>query len=383
MNVKSKNNAKICFSIKVSESIIKSLSGLKSKESLSYCKRASKLTVSEFLEELSNNDEMFSCVLQSQGIVDLLHEYFSKSNNNLDSFEKKVAQEFPQIYIKAIRVNQVFLKNDRIDFLETLDLSVALNLHIKVWRFLHDKESKLYSLICNEFNEPELKDVHTVLSEVLIWLEKQRFNNSSSEDLHHLADVYNFFIKKYFALIDSKSIKIDKIGFTKLFIEGVKSNKKDGIVFRILEHISAWEMLNDNFISAYSYDLEINPKEENGIIYFNKSPLKYYQRKLDGVRYGINSTVYQEQVMNMHETLLHSDASKVPIGNSPEENEMYYSHYIQGRKLDLFLSDLCIDTLNYKNSKQKVYDLFYPLLSYSQKCYYRYELPFKKKYSRL
>ena len=79
--------------------------------------RRSTASSSYFWNTFILQQDVFSACFSSQIALELLHNYYSKTAIFNTEFESKLAKEFPVVYIEAIRKNEVFFREDRINFL--------------------------------------------------------------------------------------------------------------------------------------------------------------------------------------------------------------------------------------------------------------------------
>lgn len=330
----------------------------------------------ELLNEICNTSKEFQLLFKFYRSDELLYQYFNSVNYS-ENFEQKIALEFPKLFIKAVRVNQVFTKPDRLDSLLLINLPKEHNVHQKVWKHLNAIDYQLWNSINKKVNELSGNELIEILTETIIWLENKKFEHQELFQNQHLSSVYSFFIKLFLQKHPNLSAKINSKKFTKIFYEklGKQTNKS---LTDLLEYISQWVNFNDSILSAYSFDLDIQPSVKNGIIYFNRHPQDYYKWKLDGVRYNLNRLNYLFKGIDFVEYLTEKEGMQIPKGSKPKDEEGNYQLAIQQWQLTTFLDDLKLDSFVFQSKEIKSQFLFQPLLTYSKNKNIRYEQGLQK-----
>ena len=330
----------------------------------------------ELLNEICNTSKEFQLLFKFYRSDELLYQYFNSINYS-ENFEQKIALEFPKLFIKAVRVNQVFTKPDRLDSLLLINLPKEHDVHQKVWKHLNAIDYQLWNSINKKVSELSSNELIEILTETIIWLENKRFEHQELFQNQHLSSVYSFFIKLFLQKHPNLSEKINSEKFTKIFYEklGKQTNKS---LTDLLESISQWVNFNDSILSAYSFDLDIQPSVKNGIIYFNRHPQDYYKWKLDGVRYNLNRLNYLFKGIDFVEYLTEKEGMQIPKGSKPRDEDGNYQLAIQQWQLTTFLDDLKLDAIVFQGKKIKSQLLFQPLLTYSKNKNIRYEQGLQK-----
>lgn len=330
----------------------------------------------ELLNEICNTSKEFQLLFKFYRSDELLYQYFNSVNYS-ENFEQKIALEFPKLFIKAVRVNQVFTKPDRLDSILLINLPKEHNVHQKVWKHLNAIDYQLWNSINKKVNELSGNELIEILTETIIWLENKKFEHQELFQNQHLSSVYSFFIKLFLQKHPNLSAKINSKKFTKIFYEklGKQTNKS---LTDLLEYISQWVNFNDSILSAYSFDLDIQPSVKNGIIYFNRHPQDYYKWKLDGVRYNLNRLNYLFKGIDFVEYLTEKEGMQIPKGSKPKDEEGNYQLAIQQWQLTTFLDDLKLDSFVFQSKEIKSQFLFQPLLTYSKNKNIRYEQGLQK-----
>ena len=286
-------------------------------------------------------DKNFELLFQSNSAIQLLHNYFCRYKVSLNPFELKIAKEFPDIYIQSIRLNQVYLRENRIDFLCNLNFEDSHKLHQKVWKCIHEEEQKRWNYIYENISALLNTPLTEILCQTVIWLEESRFKMSNVQQMTHLGSVYSFFVEYLFSEFPEKRYEIKEIepliiclnnAVNKLDVND--SGLNENPVFKILPNISIWVEFKDAIIIPYSFDLNIEPQEIDGAIFLNQTPESYYHWKLDGERYAFNQNNY-----------INRAKQNIEVNSFDNETEMLIS------ACTMFLSDLQIRNFQLVNVK--------------------------------
>ncbi len=309
----------------------------------------------------------------------LLFDYFSKSKCSCKKTEREIFEKHPKEFIQAVRTSQVFLEDDRFDALNSYDLG-EYSTHKRVWKFLQKTDSDLWNKI-----EVELKNIlHIPIDEILIyltfWLEKQRYKQNTVLVLTKLASIYSFFIKFYLHSTTEtlrKSEKEFSETFLKMFLDNFKKEKANPLS-NILQLIYNWVTFNDDILQAYCFDLDINVKEENGIVYFNQSPLRYYNWRLDGIRYQKNRlNYYQKSTEIVTARTKQTKGTYIPHKDKATF-DLNFEGAIKNQNIALILEDLQLHDFEWKGEKAGLLKTLIAISSYSNNRHNRYEEKLKK-----
>jgi hypothetical protein len=337
-----------------------------------------------FWSEFLLDESIFKILFESNSAEQLLHNYFSKSKIQEQALETKLAKEFPETFIKSIRVNQVFLNPDRIETLKAIPFKKEFQLHQKVWQKIYEIENDQWNGIQNELQSVLKLSLEDILSHCIIWLETNRFTDSSRQNIHHLASVYSFFIELVLTNQDTKTFSSkSEDDFFKHFLEVFTANFKNkeiienSIVSKLLFRISNWLNFKEYVISPYSFDLNIEPIQENELVFFNSTPQAYYKWILNGVRYEVNQLNYIFQGSELVEYLEKENRMKIP---GKTEHDIQRNRNLASLKWGtlLLLDDLACETFTIGNTKIESEKLLSPLLTYSFNRLGRYENSLKK-----
>lgn len=338
---------------------------------IDYCIKKKWFAETEFVEELLKHADIFTSVFDSQRADELLFNYFNSKNQISEKFEREVASKFPELYINAVRVSQVFLDEKRFDFLDTLVISEEFQIHKKVWKHLHGVDKNYWNAIQDNLSKLSKIQISDILTDVIIWLENKRFHKAELDNIDYLAFTYNFFIELFFKKFPQNTISTNRDEFfITLFNKLHEAINQD--LGKLLDNIEQWIVFNDFTLSAYCFDLNIFPKEENGIIYFNESPKDFYNRKLNGVRYLINNNEYNYKANEIVNKRIEKGEENI-AGKNEYEKSTNHSLAVKKQSLRYFLEDLAIENLIYNKQKIKCESLFEPLVTHSVNGKYRYE----------
>lgn len=325
--------------------------------------------------------EHFSALLSSESTIQLLHNYFKFYKKLVPEFELKLATEFPNLFIKAIRVNQVFFEPDRIEFLKSLPIGNDFKIHQKIWHKVFENEKQQWAEIQKELKNVLSLSIEDILSYCIIWLETNRFQDNDKIKINHLASVYSLFIELIISDKSRKHIQIKNSDeffghFLKAFTYTYQNEKliDENIISKLLYKISNWINFQETIVSPYSFDLNIEPKQENELISFNSTPEAYYKWILNGVRYEVNQLNYLLQGNSLVEYLEETNQMRIP---GRTEYDVQLNRNLAGTKYATLamLSDLACEDFNFYGKKINAQKVLEPLLTYSFNRLNRYEHP--------
>jgi len=293
-------------------------------------KQKSWLLNSDFIKTLfSENSKVFSDLFSNEFSDELLHEYF-KYSEHLPCFENKLAAEFPELFVKSVRLNTAFLCSNRLEQYSKINLPDDLQIHIEVWKKLYMQEISLWGEVEREMDAliQSGLEMDIVLSNTIKILSSSGSQNS--DQIQALSYFYSVFIELFLYRAPQEKIELSsKENFLKTFSESQKFPINQ-IIEKLLTNINKWVSFKDSFLYPYCYDLKIVPKSENKIVYFERNPEDHYKWELDGLRYNALRIDYSSD-------------------------------------LKLFLSDLKIENFTFGKKKIPVHSLYNPLFLASKK----------------
>lgn len=332
-----------------------------------------------FWENFILTEIVFDAIFNSDSADQVLHNYFSRCKIQVQKFETKLASKFPETFVKAIRINQVFLKADRIENLNYIQLDCKFQLHQKLWKRVYEIEQSQWKEIETELRSASIYSLNNILSHCIIWLETNRFTDSSQQSIHHLSSVYNFFIELVLSKYPEKNQDIlNGENFFKQFLEIFTSLYKDkktieeNPISKLLIRISHWINFKEHVISPYSFDLNIEPIQQNELVFFNSTPVAYYKWLVDGVRYEVNQLNYILRGNEFVEYLEQKNLTKIP-GNTEKDIQLNRNLASSKWATLLLLDDLACESFQIGNTRIEPEKLLSPLLTYSFNRLSRYE----------
>lgn len=325
-------------------------------------------------------ESKFDAFFESDSADQLLHNYFTLFRIPIPEFEIALAQEYPQVFIKAVRINQVFLRSERIDALSSIQFKEPYQLHQKVWKRIYEVEVSFWEDIQRELALVSKYSLSEILSHCVIWLETIRFTDNSPRTINHLGYVYSFFIELFFTKYPDKyHEKIPPSCFFEYFLKIVLDSPKkqesveNSNVSLLLSRISQWIRYRDHVISPYSFDFNKEPVQLNELVTFNSTPESHYKWLIDGVRYEINQLNYFFQGNDFVEELEEQGMIKIPVGKS--ESDIHLNRKLAASKWAtiLLLNDLGFTSFQIDKVRIDIETLLSPLLTYSFNRLIRYE----------
>lgn len=332
-----------------------------------------------FWNEYILQDEIFEVLLRSNSVDQLFHNYFYRNDDYVDRFELRVVEKFPYIYIRSIRLNQVYLKENRIDFLCGLNFEASHKIHQKVWHFIFKQDKLCWVEIQSELDKLRSLSTQQILINCIVWIEEFRFKKNSKEIFTRLGSTYSLFMELIFDKYHQKAnepIKEDEfiIEFVKT-IGKLKSNHSEPnfqIVSNLLKLLLNWVDFRDIIIYPYSYDLNINPVQQNEQIFFKSNPLAFYQWKVDGIRYEVNQQRYYFRAAEILNNLEEQQYIKI-AGKTTNDIQLNREKEIFRFSTLELMRDLGIEHFKVGENEVLIDKILNPLLNYSYNRNSRYE----------
>lgn len=393
-NKQIKENARIAFDKGNCVDAFTILSELQSvNEFISYAEKSDPKTKKKnwfqscdcFWNDFILQNHIFVEFLKSESTTQLFYNYFKCYKKRVPEFEQKLASDYPKLFITAIRVNQVFLESGRIETLKTLKFDENFQIHQKVWQKIHEIEVSKWTEIEKELPNVLSFSLEDILSNCIIWLETNRFQHTEQQHVHLLGRVYSFFMELVLTNQPFKKMELKNNDeffkhFSKIFAQTQKNKNLvvESPVAKLLLKITSWINFQENVVAPYSFDLTIEPKQEDELVCFNSSPEAYYKWALDGIRYEVNQIKYSFRGDEMVECLEETNQLQIP---GKTEGDIEINRKLAGIKYGTFLMLQDLSCLNFKlyNGKRiNVQKVLEPLLTYSYNRLLRYEYPLQK-----
>lgn len=332
-----------------------------------------------FWKEFILKEEVFAEFFKSDSGDQLLHNYFSPCNIHSLELESKLAKEFPEVLIKAIRVNQVFLKPEWIEHLTSFRLDHKYSLHQRFWDIIYKSEISNWNIIQKELLSISGYSLNDILTHCIIWLEEFRFLNHDKLTIYQLANIYSFFVELLMKTYPEKfKENIIAEDYFQYFLQVLTSTRSDNTLFeeskvsKLLYTINNWLKFREEIISPYSFDLSIQPQQENEFVYLNSTPEAFYKWVLNGIRYDLNQMSYQFQGNEFVVYLEKSGKVKIP-GKTEKDVFLNKELTISKWATLILMNDLGCKTFQIRSNRIETAELLTPLLTYSRNRLNRYE----------
>lgn len=328
-------------------------------------------------------EEVFGAILHLDSCDDLLHSLLSKWGNPAEEFLFRLAAAKIDTFLKAIRVNQAFIKDAYYPFLASLELPVQYSKHKSLWNFIHSKDLEFWGAIQQNLIPVAVLSPGKLLSNIVFWIESQRFTNPSKELLFHLGQVYGFIIE--LVLRDKGFMERNKtwsvtessffMEFVTEFVSFSNTPKEfdKNPIFNLLGISSNWLTFKGLVIDEYSFCPEKELVEKMGSFFLESTPLAYYQWLVDGTRYDITQFDYHLTGKDILEELLQSGRTKLPPGT--EANDYSFNRLLAEMKWSsiALLSDLGINRIQVNNAFVDTPNWVGPIMAFSFNKLFRYE----------
>ena len=339
-----------------------------------------------FWEIFILDPDVFTAIFTYNRAVEFLHNYYSKTDVFNQKIEEKLAREYPAIFIEAIRKNEVFFREDRIEFLLKDNL---LNddylIHQDVWESFQVKELEIWKEIKENIGFIEEYSLECILFFTVKYIETNNFEADFDRiNQATLTEVYSFFIDLILRNLKIKRGNINSDQFEMDFARNIHddSNQElNDIVFKCLDLIKHRQMLNTRFFQPYCYNIHFQPKYIYESLCFYESPESHYQWNVDETRYKVSELVYQVKGASIVEMQLEKGAEIPSKHKSDYVNNKQLAFGIQATietLNDLELTDFYINKVGSEKVKVKIEKLIKPIFAYSFNKYVRYYEPLKK-----
>lgn len=329
-------------------------------------------------------ENVFPVLFNSDHADQLLYYYFSQTSIVSKTMEERIALAFSEKYVRAVRTNQAFLMPHRYSILSSLTLPDKYASHSKIWKMLFQIEKDLWKEIETAGDKISSLRLNDILCQVIIWLENERFHKSNKESIHHLASAYSFFVEFLSSKMDDSEYKnvYGENQFLNLFFEMVlkrqgASSLDEDVVGQTLHSISKWINFRDSVIYPYSYDLAVEPLQQNEQLLFAVPPESRYKWRLDGARYEVTQLRYQYNAMNFVEELKASGHLKIPGKTSLDIQNNLRLAVLKWSTIFL-LNDLGITSFLMEGKNVGIEELLGPIITYGFNRMLRYEIPLTK-----
>ena len=350
-------------------------------------KNRTRKSYSYFWNTFVIKENVFVACFSSKRPVELLHSYFSKTDVFNELLETKLAIEYPSIFIEAIRKNEVFFREDRIDFLLKDDLLIdKYQIHQDVWESFQIEELRYWKEIESTVAEIEKHPLERILFFTVEYFETNNFEaNFDIINQSMLADVYSFFIDLVLRNPIIRQECLSSEHFEMAFLENVyedKSPELKKLVFKILKLINNRQTLNSRFFQPYCFNNQFQPKYIYESLHFYESPESHYQWNVDELRYKVSELAYNIKGTNIVEAQLKNGAV---IENKSKRKEDYSDNKtlvfnLQGiieTLNDLKLANFYFKDSSHKDIKVEIEKIIKPLCVYAFNRYTRYYKVFK------
>lgn len=336
-----------------------------------------------FWEEFAIKEEVFDALFQGKHGELLLYIYFTECKLFSQTFLEKLSKHHPQLLVKGIRINGIFLNENHLELLCKLSLPADLTIHQEVWKILQSTELEIWQNVNSGMDRLNGNDLKDILSDTIIWLEINRFGNNNRKRVNHLAVVYSFFIELLFSSEYrnkwNMNKDLDEGTFFNSFVRRFENagNSKDKIpdspIPQLLASISNLLGFRNTVLNTYRYSHDLIPIQENGLIYLQTSPEETYQWRVNGVRYDAIQLRYLKMGASFVEEVEQSGYMAIPKGRTAEDKDI--NRVLAGMKFaTLFmLEEMEISCMTIGNVSVKAEDVLSPLIAFSFNKLFRYE----------
>lgn len=343
------------------------------------CKKCT-FSSSYFWNTFILQQDVFLACFSSQGALELLHNYYSKTAIFNKEFETKLAKEFPVVFIEAIKKNEVFFREDRIDFLlkeGLLDEHYAI--HQDIWEYFQYTELELWKEIKSTIVEIEKYSLEQILFFTVMYFETNNFEaNFNLQNQSALAKVYNFFIDLILRNSNIKESNLNSEQFAMDFSMTLVKDKYPKLktaIYKCLNFIEQRQSFKSEFLQPYCFNNNFEPKYIYESLHLYESPESKYQWNIDEIRYKVSEFVYNDRGRIIVEK--HLEKGRIISGKNESDyvnNKVLacFSQAIDQTLKDLKLTHFYLKNGTNKNIKIEAVKLIKPLQVYAFNKYVRY-----------
>ena len=320
-------------------------------------------------------------ILLSPKVENLYFHYFNCGAKISSKVINASVQHSPELMIKLIRVNRLFIRPDIYKVLSECSFVPELSPHLVFWQKTNAELETIFKEMDSLKGLLSKLSPTDLLCHCTIWLEEFRFKNGLDKKvIHQLSRVYSYFIEKVLAPHCKTNLNelIDISNFRKEFsVIMAREGRANDSVNKMLNLICHLVSFLDEVVNLYCFNLEEVPIIENDMLYLTSTPINYYKWKLDGIRYDISQLRYHlvgSKIVNELESAGEILIPKVSIIGDENINRL-----LAQRKYGTIemLKDLCIKKIKINSSSSDISQLLSTLITYSTNRFLRYENPIR------
>jgi|GEM_PF-3473695 hypothetical protein len=243
---------------------------------------------------------------KEETLSQLLHCYFSKNNVSNQKFISELADMYPKVLIRSIRVNRAFLKFEHIDSLKILHnhSNSYLNNHFLVFTKLAKEEKNYFDEFNNALQKANSLSILEGLSWVSLWFEEKRAELFKTQqayllpyDVSEFTDAISFFLSYY---LHGNKDEISSTNFNEyedvdVLFKIIPEAKANGFLYN-----PAWICLDKAYqylyyqkgtLDTYSFDMNYEVEVSNGVAevkFIDISKLKRWYIESEKLAYWYN-----------------------------------------------------------------------------------------------
>lgn len=305
-----------------------------------------------------------------------LNWYLKNFSENSDRLNKLLVKHYPSEFIKGIKRNRLFLKIDFLNQIKKYDWEAKHSIDILAWIELQKVFDKQQSKIDKFWSKISPLSIEALLSGIICWIDEKFYADTSPLNIEKLQGVYNYSLTYTFS---KKAIdpEITEEKFDDVFFN-TKQSSNNKAIGSFLESINEWLDFKTTILTSYCFDDNFQATMENGDLSFNlKSDEEYEKWQKDGERYLVNSNRY---LFLAHEIYNHKKENGLEIekGRFKIDKDINTENSIKNEQINLFLSDLCVESLKLYKEETHISKINSSLIYYSANRYSRYVEPMKR-----
>jgi len=309
---------------------------------------------------LNNFELVFDSVAQ-ETILNWYLDNPESSNRNLNSM---LSTKHPATFIKAIKRNRSFLKDDLLTELIDLPWGEGYSVEIQAWGELHKAFSAYQTEIHNYWLKIEDQSIEIILSGIIYWIDVRFYEDNSPLNHEKLRWIYNFAVNYLFSKKEIVESKTEE-QFDEIFFNTIHSSMVNGID-RFLSVVSDWIEFETTNLSSYCFDDNFQATLKDGMLYFGFTSNEKYEEWTKGTeRYLVNAKRYFVDALQIYDYQEEMGELKIPTGGSEINENINHALYIKNWQSFLFLDDLQLNNLWFNGRAVQSSKFLSGLMSYS------------------
>jgi hypothetical protein len=336
--------------------------------------------IPHFWDSLFSNNRLQS-LIRNRKFINFLVDKIKNSVFENQTVIQRMYNISPQEIVEIVRTYQVFTTKIGLSNISNLLLNQEDQYHLLVWTNLYNEVNRISNLISSYKNDLSAINSLDVFNELVVWLERKRFQiGSNNQSIQLLSEVYSFFIE---CLLNDERPDLNSLN--KFNIEEFRVKTFSFLIENTIELKEIHEILEFCFeslnfknqvLNRYSYDSTCKIYFEDSTFHIKDENDSEYYWILDGFRYTFCSILGQQNATNFVLDSIERGEMLIPEGKSP--NDVNINFQLACNKyatLDLMRKFNLSITKSFKSENVNLLNVITSLNGLSMNRGIRYELP--------